>query len=253
MRSLELQMRTIRALVAEAALRASCDGDRPNWLHGLHETGMPPRELADTLNHLYGAYNAIDFTLTCACYELSRAPALAAELRAELLAALGPDAPATPQDLPRLPAMRAFLRECLRHYPVAMGVMRRTGAPLTIAGEVVPAGTEVMILIAALHHRPEYWDAPERFDPGRWADGDLPRVPFSYIPFLAGPRQCIGRHLAELNFVAVLGALLRGYTLELPACGARITPYLIPRWDRPLPFIVHRQAPAGRYIQRAAA
>ncbi len=253
MRKLERHMRAIRALVAEAAHCAPFDPDRPTWLRGLCDTGMPTRELADTLNHLYGAYNAIDFTLACACHELSRTPALAATLRAELLTSLGPDAPAMPEDLPRLPAMRAFLRECLRRYPVAMGVMRRTGAPMTVAGEVLPAGTEVMILVAALHHRSEYWEAPERFDPGRWAAGDLPRVPFSYIPFLAGPRQCIGRHLAELNFVAVLGALLRNYSLDLPDSGARITPYLIPRWDRRLPFIVRRNSPVARPVEGALA
>jgi cytochrome P450 len=244
LRRLERQMRTIRALVAEARLHAPLDPNRPTWLRGLCEAGLPPRELTDTLNHLYGAYNAIDFTLSCAWYELSRAPELGAALRTELLAILGPDTPATPDDLFRLPALRAFWRECLRRYPVAMGVMRRTGAPLAVAGEVVPAGSEVMILVGALHQRPEYWEAPERFDPSRWAAGDTPRVPFSYIPFLAGPRQCIGRHLAELNFVTVLGALMRSYELTLLPSGARITPYMIPRWDRPLPFVVRRHTPA---------
>jgi cytochrome P450 len=248
---LERQMRHIQALVDEAECEAPYDPERPNWMRGLIDAGLPPRELADTLNHLYGAYNAIDFILSCACHELSRAPALTETLREELLTTLGPDTPATLEDLPRLPGLRAFLRECLRRYPVAMGVMRRTGAPLQVDGETMPPGTEVIILISALHHRPDYWDAPERFEPGRWAAGDTPRVPFSYIPFLAGPRQCLGRRLAELNFVAVLGALLRSCSLELPLCGARITPYLIPRWDRPLPFIVRRYAPVGRPVERA--
>lgn len=249
---LERQMREIRALVAEVPARDPVDLSRPSWLYGLRAAGLPPRELADTLNHLYGAYTAIDFTLSCALHELSSAPALAASLRAELLATSGPERPATLEDLPRLPGLRAFLRECLRRYPVAMGVMRRTGAPLTVEGKTLRPGTEVMILVAALHHRLEYWDEPEQFDQGRWRVGDTPRVPFSYIPFLAGPRQCLGRHLAELNFIAVLGALLRGYDLKLLPGGARITPYLIPRWDQPLPFVVHRRVLASLALEGEA-
>jgi enediyne biosynthesis protein E7 len=94
----------------------------------------------------------------------------------------------------------------------------------------------VVLLPYAMHRHPAYWSNPETFDPDRW-DGmpDAP-APFSYIPFLEGPRKCIGRDLAELVFVATVSAVIGHFDLELIDDGAEVLPYVIPRFDRPLPF-----------------
>ena len=52
-------------------------------------------------------------------------------------------------------------------------------------------------------------------------------MPFSYIPFLDGPRKCIGRDLAELEFLVVIATLVRGFDLDVPDTGAEILPYTV--------------------------
>ena len=62
-------------------------------------------------------------------------------------------------------------------------------------------------------------------------------MPFSYVPFLDGSRKCIGRHMAEMQLLVVLAALVRRFDVEVFG-EAAVPPFIIPRFNRPLPFTV---------------
>ena len=68
----------VRGLTADARGRH----DKPDWITSLAAAGLSDTELAVEVNHLYGAYNAIDYVVAAAVYELARRPELASELRA---------------------------------------------------------------------------------------------------------------------------------------------------------------------------
>jgi cytochrome P450 len=159
-------------------------------------------------------------------------------LRKEFDAVLGDRSHPVREDFPRLVNTNCFMKEVFRKYPVAMGVLRQTGEPIETADGRLPTGVEVMILLYALHHHPDFWEEPETFDPLRWRSTATPRVPYSYVPFLTGARQCLGRHLAEMNFVVILHALLRNYEIDVLDQSARMNRYLIPRFDRDIPCAV---------------
>jgi cytochrome P450 len=69
-------------------------------------------------------------------------------------------------------------------------------------GQVIPKDTNVGLYIYGLHRNPEYFPEPEKFDPDRF-DNLNGSLPFAYIPFSAGPRNCIGESVAK--FVLTIG------------------------------------------------
>lgn len=221
----------VRGLTADARGRHG----KPDWITSLAAAGLSDTDLAEEVNHLYGAYNAIDYVVAAAMYELARRPELATDLRREMLTVLGVGSVPAREHVAQLPLTGAFMKEILRCYPVTMGAVRVTGAEINEGGERIPANTQVMILLQALHHHPDFWDAPEQFEPGRWLESPTPRVPFSYVPFLDGSRKCIGRHMAEMQLLVMVAALVRRFDLQVFG-EAVIPPFIIPRFNRPLSF-----------------
>jgi cytochrome P450 family 4 len=83
------------------------------------------------------------------------------------------------------------------------------------AGYDIPSGCSVFIQIYVIHRNPDQFPNPEKFDP----DNFLPervakRHPYAYIPFSAGPRNCIGQKFALLEEKTVLSYILRHYKVQ---------------------------------------
>jgi cytochrome P450 len=144
---------------------------------------------------LTGAETAAS-ALGSAFHELGRHPDLQARVRAELRQELA-GGPAGPGDIPRLGYTRRVLTETLRLHNPAWILMRRATTRVTLGGASLPAGTELLFSIPALHRDPVLYPSPAAFDPDRWLRRpvkDLPRG--AYLPFGVGSRQCIGNSYA---------------------------------------------------------
>ena len=100
--------------------------------------------------------------------------------------------------------MEKVIYETLRCYPPITLYSRQITKQFTCDGYEIPEGVEVMIDCYTTHHNPEYWPNPFDFDPERFSkENSLKRHPFSFIPFSAGPRNCIGQKFA-MNEVKVV-------------------------------------------------
>jgi cytochrome P450 len=132
-------------------------------------------------------------------------------------AAIG-DRELTPDDVSGLGYTVQVLREALRLQPPAAGVARLATRDIAVAGYRVEAGTIMAVGIYALHRDPALWDRPLEFDPDRFSpEASKSRDRWQFVPFLAGPRSCIGEHFAMLETTLALGTIVR--SLEIRSLG----------------------------------
>jgi cytochrome P450 len=130
-------------------------------------------------------------------------------------------APPSVEALPRLPLTRAVVEEAMRLYPPIYAFDRRAVGPDTVGGYDLPAGASVSLCPYVTHRLPEFWERPDEFRPERFVEG-RPHE-FTYLPFAAGPRGCIGEGFAMTEIVLVLAAVLQRYRLR-PAPGLVVEP-----------------------------
>ncbi|KAJ3659331.1 hypothetical protein Zmor_011021 [Zophobas morio] len=119
-------------------------------------------------------------------------------------------------DLQQMKYLERVLKEVLRLYPSVSFISRKIGEELvTATGYKIPKDTIVHLHIYDLHHNPELYPDPEKFDPDRFLpENSQNRHPFAYLPFSAGPRNCIGQKFAMLELKAALCGILSKYILE---------------------------------------
>ena len=111
-----------------------------------------------------------------------------------------------------------MIDEAMRLYPPAPGTSTRVAlASDEVCGVAIPKGSPVVVAPWITHRRRDIWDRPERFDPSRFAKDASERPRFSYLPFGAGPRVCIGASLAMTELLIILATLAQRYRLRLPA------------------------------------
>ncbi|XP_061054082.1 thromboxane-A synthase isoform X2 [Eubalaena glacialis] len=114
-----------------------------------------------------------------------------------------------------LPYLDMVIAETLRMYPPAFRFTREAAQDCEVLGQRIPAGAVLEMAVGALHHDPEHWPRPETFDPERFtAEARRRQRPFTYLPFGAGPRSCLGVRLGLLEVKLTLLHVLRKFRFE---------------------------------------
>jgi cytochrome P450 len=138
----------------------------------------------------------------------------------------------------------------MRVFPIIIPVARQTVSAQELttrsAGVLetkriwLPGGTDIVVNNTAIHFSESYWPSPDIIDPRRWLvrdsqafdpskpptkeqEMDIQRCVFStqasakgtFMTFSEGPRACLGRNFAKVEFVAFFSRLLENYRLEL--------------------------------------
>ena len=142
-------------------------------------------------------------------YLLSQHREVLGQVQNELEAVLGGRLPEF-ADLANLQYTRQVIDETLRLYPPAWAVVRSAVSDDVVGEWQVPVGNQITLAIAYIHRHPEFWEAPNEFRPERFAPEQVKgRHRFAYIPFVAGPRQCIGKSFALMEATLALATMLQ--------------------------------------------
>jgi cytochrome P450 len=185
---------------------------------------LDDREVRDQMATFFLAGHETTATaLAWTWYLLSHAPDVEAKLHAEIDAVLGGRAAAY-GDYDRLVYTRMVIEEALRLYPPAHTTARQAIADDRFGDIAIPSGTMVIVSPWIMQRHRMYWQNPDSFDPENFAPGKAAqRRRYTYLPFGAGPRICIGQGFAMIEAVLILATLAQKLRARLLP-GAKVVP-----------------------------
>ena len=110
----------------------------------------------------------------------------------------------------------------------------------------LPSGVTVAMLIYGMHRNPQVYEDPDQFKPERFLpENSAGRHPYAFIPFSAGPRNCIGQKYGMLEIKVVLSTLMRHFrfTCPQPADQKLQIPqaHIVLKPSQPVDVIVHQR------------
>jgi len=101
--------------------------------------------------------------------------------------------------------------ESMRKYPPGASLIRMVTKDYAVPDSsiVLRKGTTLLASIYGIHHDPDFYPNPEKFDPLRFTpENNAKRHPFAFLPFGEGPRICIGSRFSWLETKIGLATLL---------------------------------------------
>ncbi|XP_054166760.1 cytochrome P450 3A14-like [Oppia nitens] len=159
-------------------------------------------------------YETTATTLTFCSYELALNPKVQDRLYEEIETAVDANGEISYDKLSKLPFLDSVLSETLRLYPPVLRLDRRvvTDYKLGDTGIQLFAGQEVEIPVYAIHHSDEFYPNAHQFDPDRFMPENRHKIiPYTYLPFGAGPRNCIGMRFALMEAKLGLAHIIRRF------------------------------------------
>ncbi|XP_065075484.1 probable cytochrome P450 9f2 [Ochlerotatus camptorhynchus] len=154
-----------------------------------------------------------------AAYELAANPEVQQKLLEEIENSLE-DSPVVYHTVVKLPYLEMVVSETLRKWPAVPSSDRECSQDFLLDDEGLRVqfkkGDTLWVSIWALHRDENYFPDPELFDPERFSVANKGNItPYTYMPYGAGPRNCIGMRLVSLAIKITLVDLVKNFKLAL--------------------------------------
>jgi cytochrome P450 len=238
-------------MIAERRAAGATGSDLMSLLIAARDDGqaLDDEEIRDqVLIFLLAGHDTTAIALTFALHLLGHHPEEQARVRAEVEEVAGDRTPGA-AEVQRLAYTTMVLKEAMRLYPPAWATGRRVAAGDEVGGYAIPPGSDVMVSPWVTHRHPEFWEAPERFDPERFTpEAEAARHRHAYFPFGAGPRACIGQYFSMLEAAILLAVIVRDHELESVADRVPLAPRIT---LHPAAPVLSRVTAAARVPRRA--
>ncbi|XP_035900604.1 cytochrome P450 4d2-like isoform X1 [Anopheles stephensi] len=196
-----------RMAFLDVLLQATIDG-RP----------LTDREIQEEVDtFMFEGHDTTTISISFTLLLLARHPDVQEKVYQEVVDIVGsdPHTPLSHRNLQDMKYLEMVIKESLRLYPPVPIIARRFTENVELEGKTVPEGSNFNIGIMHMHRDPTLFPDPERFDPERFApDRTMEQSsPYAYVPFSAGPRNCIGQKFAMLELKSTVSKVIRNFRL----------------------------------------
>ncbi|VEN61605.1 unnamed protein product [Callosobruchus maculatus] len=197
------------------------DGSKQNFLDQLlrhQENGeaLSDKDIQEEINtFMFGGHDTTATGLSFILYSLARHPNVQEKVLEEqetIFGSLEKDPEVTYAHLQDMKYLDAVINEALRLYPPIPVFGRKLTDDIKLEnGVVLPKTLSIGFTVYSVHHNPEYFPDPEKFLPERFLKDDI--MPYTHLPFSAGPRSCIGKKFAMLQIKSCISKISRHFKL----------------------------------------
>ncbi|XP_070556745.1 cytochrome P450 3A5-like [Ptychodera flava] len=179
--------------------------------------------LGQSLIFFLAGYETTSTLMSYVAYSMATNPDIQEKLCTEIDDVMANNEEPSYNVVSKMPYLDMIVCETLRMYPPSLRFDRECNEDVTIAGINIKKGMYVAVSIYAIHHNPEFYPEPEKFIPERFTKEEKEkRHPYAWLPFGAGPRNCIGMRFALLEAKIALVRIFRDFTLE--PCAETVIP-----------------------------
>ncbi|CAO1427745.1 unnamed protein product [Diamesa hyperborea] len=166
-----------------------------------------------------GGFESSSTTMTYCLYELSLNQELQDKTRKSIRAVVEKhQGQFTYEAVNEMHFVEQCVNETLRKYPTVSNLQRSANKDYLVPSTKItlPKGTPVWIPVHAIHHDPEIYPEPAKYDPDRFNPEEVAkRHQYSFLPFGEGPRVCIGMRFGLMETKIGLAKLLLNYQFTL--------------------------------------
>ncbi|KAH7945100.1 hypothetical protein HPB49_006826 [Dermacentor silvarum] len=173
---------------------------KPDTSFSSNKTLTEEEAMAQCVLFFFAGQDTTSSVISYTLYQLALNPEVQEKLREEVDECFNIHGEHPSLDvITKLKYLHGVVSEALRMYPPATRIER---SPLEdyILGDTgikVKKGELIGVPVYSMHHDPQYFPDPFTFDPERFSDENVGSIqPYTYLPFGAGPRNCIGMRFA---------------------------------------------------------
>ncbi|KAJ8290205.1 hypothetical protein GJAV_G00009910 [Gymnothorax javanicus] len=198
-----------------------------------HQQGLSDEDIrAEVDTFMFEGHDTTASGISWTLYSLACNPDHQQTAREEVLQVLEGKDSMDWEDLNKIPYTTMCIKESLRLYPPVPGHSRQLSKPMTFCdGRTLPAGSRISASVFCLHRNSTVWENPDEFNPLRFLpENSAKRSPHAFIPFSAGPRNCIGQNFAMNEMKVVIALTLQRFHLMTdPEKKPKLLPRLVLR------------------------
>ncbi|XP_030069132.1 cytochrome P450 3A29-like isoform X2 [Microcaecilia unicolor] len=180
-----------------------------------HKSLTDAEIMAQALIFILAGYETTSSALSFMAYSVAVHPEIQKKLHAEIDRILPNKATPTYEALLQMEYLEMVINETLRLYPGGGRLERVCKKTVEINGVTIPERTVIVIPAFVMHRDSDYWTDPEEFKPERFSKENRESMdPYVFLPFGAGPRNCIGMRFALLNMKLAMVVLLQNFSFQ---------------------------------------
>ncbi|XP_076929009.1 abscisic acid 8'-hydroxylase CYP707A2-like [Bidens hawaiensis] len=143
-------------------------------------------------------------------------------------------------DTKKMPITSRVIQETLRVASILSFTFREAVEDVEFEGYLIPKGWKVLPLFRNIHHSPENFTNPEKFDPSRF---EVAPKPNTFMPFGNGVHSCPGNELAKLEILVLIHHMTTKYRWSMigPQNEIHYAPFALPQNGLPIRLSLKNQ------------